>query len=349
VSVRVEGSFKTSVHKTGQLSKELVSSRRDLSDKMIPTVMEGSFGTQIEQYVGNTVDGNPLWCSKFVATDRDKCILAHRDLVRAGTEILTTASYQGSVEGYIKYLGVDEQKAIDLLKDSVYLAKEAVKIEKETSGLNRKVLVAGSVGPYGAYLHDGSDYTGAYKDTVSKETLKKWHSKRFQALIDAGADILGFETIPAFVEAEALIELLLEHPNMNAWLSFSIKDEESISSGENFYECAIKCWEKSKGQLLAVGANCMNPKLVTPLFKKIRQTHPHIRLIAYPNSGEVYDVDKKRWLEKESSKMLTDYTGEWLDLGVSYVGGCCRTNHIDVEQFVKEVNMWKEKHPEKIS
>lgn len=32
-------------------------------------------------------------------------------------------------------------------------------------------LVAGSVGPYGVFLHDGSEYSGSYVDNMSNEVL----------------------------------------------------------------------------------------------------------------------------------------------------------------------------------
>jgi homocysteine S-methyltransferase len=53
------------------------------------------------------------------------------------------------------------------------------------------------------------------------DDLITWHRPRFEALIEAGADLLGFETIPAMIEARALIQLLKEYPKMKAWVSFS--------------------------------------------------------------------------------------------------------------------------------
>src|ERR1051326_8719226 len=43
-----------------------------------------------------------------------------------------------------------------------------------------RLLVAGSVGPYGAYLADGSEYRGDY--TVSVDEMKDFHRPRIQAL-----------------------------------------------------------------------------------------------------------------------------------------------------------------------
>lgn len=43
-------------------------------------------------------------------------------------------------------------------------------------------LVAGSIGPYGAFLHNGSEYTGAYAEEMSVEV------GRSQLLILVGED-----------------------------------------------------------------------------------------------------------------------------------------------------------------
>lgn len=93
-----------------------------------------------------------------------------------------------------------------------------------------KPLVVGSVGPYGASLHDGSEYTGSYAKTTTPELMKKWHIPRIQALIEGGVDLLALETIPCKVEAEMLVELLKEFPDMKAWLSFSV----NVSSFREF-------------------------------------------------------------------------------------------------------------------
>jgi len=86
-----------------------------------------------------------------------------------------------------------------------------------------QVLIAGAVGPYGASLHDCSEYTGSYVEHVSSKEIADWHRPKIHALVEAGADILAFETIPAQSEAEALVELLKEFPGQKAWLSFACK------------------------------------------------------------------------------------------------------------------------------
>lgn len=59
--------------------------------------------------------------------------------------------------------------------------------------------VIGSIGPYGAHLHNGSEYTGSYADYISKETIKEWHRPRINAIIQGKVNALAVETIPCAV------------------------------------------------------------------------------------------------------------------------------------------------------
>lgn len=72
-------------------------------------------------------------------------------------------------------------------------------------------------------MHDGSEYTGSYAKTTPVEVMREWHRPRIQALVEEGVDILALETIPCRVEAEMLIELVKEYPEVKAWLTFSCK------------------------------------------------------------------------------------------------------------------------------
>lgn len=84
------------------------------------------------------------------------------------------------------------------------------------------VLIAGSVGSYGACLHDGSEYHGRYTKNVTAEFIKDWHRPRISALVESNVDFLAIETIPALFEAEIIMDLLRkEFPQQKAWISFT--------------------------------------------------------------------------------------------------------------------------------
>lgn len=307
-------------------------------------VLDGGFSTQLSCHVGCSADGDPLWSSRFLQTHPQQVLNTHLDFLRAGADIISTNTYQASVEGFKKHLGVTTEEGIGLISDAVNLAKSARDIyldECRETGLPKHIpRIAGSVGPYGAYLHDGSEYNGNYIEKTPVSTMREWHRPRIRTLVDAGVDLLAIETIPCLKEAEMLMELLKEFPKIKAWLSFSVKDGSSVAHGENFRAAVKKCWDLNPNQLLAVGVNCCSPKIVADLLKGINDGRPTpIPFVTYPNSGEKYDP-AVGWIERDKCEALESFVPEWLDLGVQYVGGCCRTYSADIAHIKLQVQNW---------
>ncbi|XP_034230707.1 homocysteine S-methyltransferase-like isoform X2 [Thrips palmi] len=304
-------------------------------------LLDGGFSTQLVENVGEEVDGHPLWSARYLASHPKAVMQTHLDFLRAGAEVTITNTYQASIGGFKEHLGLSEEESLRLMRRAVELAKEAVDIYmKENPSCKVRPLIAGSVGPYGASLHDGSEYRGEYADTVSRQTLADWHRPRIETLVAAGVDLLALETIPAQKEAEVLVELIKDFPRVRAWISFSSKDYHQISHGELLRDVAHECWSRNSNQLVAVGVNCLNPKYVTSLFSRINEEgRPHIPLIVYPNSGEVYSP-KTGWTDPDNVASVDSYVDEWLSLGVEYVGGCCRTNAEDIRRMRGHVDRW---------
>ncbi|CAH1117476.1 unnamed protein product [Phaedon cochleariae] len=313
-------------------------------------VLDGGFATQLGCHVRQPIDGDVLWSARFLASDQEAVIDTHLDFLRAGADLIITNTYQANVDLFVKHLNLTENEAFDLIKKSVSLAKTAVDRYLKEYPEARTPLVVGSVGPYGASLHDGSEYTGAYAKTTPVHAMREWHAPRIRALVEAGCDLLALETIPCRAEAEMLVNLLREEwPGVRAWLSFSVgQDGISTAFGENFQEVARHCYDLNPEQLVAVGVNCTAPRLIEPLIKGLndqRKNNP-IPLIVYPNSGESYNVSLG-WINREQCEPVETYVQKWLDLGVTWVGGCCRTYAIDVTRIRREVELWKQKKSER--
>lgn len=205
-------------------------------------------------------------------------------------------------------------------------------------------MIIASIGPYGAHLHDGSEYSGDYADYIPAKKITDWHRVRIDACLEAKVDALAIETIPCQMEAEALIDMLCDdYPDVKFWISFQCKDEQTLAHGEDFADAAHSIWDKlgernARENCLAIGVNCVNPKFVTPLFKSLngeRDVDDRIPLVAYPNSGEIYDVNNG-WKGKEHCGPLRDFVSEWVQLGAKVIGGCCRTYARDI-QGIKEM------------
>ena len=188
-----------------------------MSDRVV--VIDGGFATQLAVYVGQNIDGDPLWSAKFNATEPEAVVQSHLDFLEAGAEIILTNTYQASVEGYTEYLNLNREESIEIIKSTVKLAHIARDKFLENAGNDEeKPLIFASIGPYGAHLHDGSEYTGSYATKVSPATIKKWHKVRIDACVEAGVDGLAIETIPCQVSSRKCKKILNHtHENFSRW------------------------------------------------------------------------------------------------------------------------------------
>lgn len=303
-----------------------------LKEKKI-IILDGAFSTELEKQGFDLNDS--LWSAKILIENPEAIKNVHKMYFEVGADITITSSYQATFEGFMKR-GLSEEKAGKLIKLSVELAKQARDEfwENLKNKENRiKPLIAASIGPYGAFLADGSEYRGDYK--IGIEELKDFHQKRLETIISKNPDLLACETIPCLDEAIALAELI-ENTKMKAWISFSAKDGKHISSGEKISEC-VKKLEKYKN-IVAVGINCTPPKYINDLILEIKQ-NSNKEIIVYPNSGEDYDANEKVWHGSCDAHSYSEMAKEWYKNGAKIIGGCCRTTPEDIENIKK----WVEK------
>lgn len=257
----------------------------------------------------------------------------HLDYLKNGADIIITASYQTSVELLHQHLSVTEREALRLISSSVDIARRACSkfLADAPQGVGGSPpWIAGSVGPYGACLHDRSEYTGAYVDHVSREELKAWHRPRIQALLEAGVDLLAIETIPAQAEAEVLVDLLRDFPKAQAWISFSCKDELHCCHGELLSEAVSNICKSP--QVLAIGINCTHPRFITPLLRSLGGVTEK-PLVVYPDGMEHWDSNTGNWANSPTS-LERGFPPEtvqlWRSLGAKLIGGCCHVNPLNI-------------------
>ena len=281
-------------------------------------VLDGGLATQLEAQ-GNDLD-DPLWSARLLLEAPAEIVRAHLAFYRAGAAIVTTASYQATFEGFAARR-IGHGGAIDLFRRSVALAvqaRAAWQVERK-SGDGDQLLVAASIGPYGAMLANGAEYTGRYGRTVAE--LRAFHRERLEVLAGTEADLLACETIPELEEGIALVELLETTPGARGWLSFSCADGARLRSGAPVAG-AFALAERSS-RVLAVGINCTAPEHVDELLARARDATSK-PLIVYPNSGEGWDAVTRRWLRAGGPTVDGPAARRWVAAGASIVGGCCR-------------------------
>jgi homocysteine S-methyltransferase len=282
-----------------------------------PIILDGGLATELEAQ-GFDI-GTRLWSAGLLRSNPSAIVDAHRAYLEAGAEIIISASYQASRQGFMA-LGFSASEADDLIISSVGLActarQQFLDAHPETS---YTPIVAASIGPYGAALHDGSEYTGDYD--IDESGLREFHERRLSLLGETAADVLACETIPNHVEARVLHDLLME-ADLPAWVSFSCRDGQCISDGTPLQE--VSRIFRRHPRVLALGINCTAPHLLTSLIGEIRQAAPDKAIVVYPNSGETYEVEDNSWHGNLSPFQCEDDLNVWLNAGAKIVGGCCR-------------------------
>lgn len=298
-------------------------------------IIDGALATELEVR-GHDLK-HPLWSGIVLRDSPESIKSVHLDYFLAGADVAITASYQSATQGLLEHFGMDELQAMALIKQSAELAQQA-RDQAYSQGVQRKLLVAGSVGPYGAYLSDGSEYRGDY--IRSKTEFQDFHRPRIRALVEAGVDLLAVETMPKIEEIQAVLELVRnEFPSTTAWLGCTLKDDHHLSDGTTL-EDLMNLVNAYREQVLAVGINCVPIDLVTSTLQHVRR-FTDLPLLCYPNSGEVWDAKNHQWLSKSTiACRTTALAKEWQAEGAKLIGGCCRTG----PAFVTDISIALKTH-----
>lgn len=275
-----------------------------------PVVLDGGLSTQLESRGHAMAD--PLWTGRVLVQDASAITRAHRDFVEAGARVVVTASYQVSRVGFAE-VGLTFADADSALLASIEAARAS------TAG--HQCLVAASVGPYGAVLHDGSEYRGGYG--LSRAALVDFHGERLAVLAEGRPDLLAVETIPDVDEAEALVQVLAGHPELPAWMTFSAGDAAHTCAGQSIEDAVAVA--ASAPSVVAVGINCTDPRHVAALVGRMRAV-TSLPVIVYPNAGGTWTAADSTWDVDAATAFPRDLVAEWRRAGVSAIGGCCGTD-----------------------
>lgn len=280
-----------------------------------PVVLDGGLATQLEVQ-GHQLN-SALWSARLLRDDPGAIVEAHLAYFAAGAQVATTASYQASIDGFVR-AGSSRVEAQDLIKRSVRLAEQA----RASFEDDHDRWIAASVGPYGAALADGSEYRGDYDLSVTE--LRRWHRPRIELLAEAGVDIIALETIPCLPEVEALVAEV-DGSGQPCWLSITCAGDRT-RAGEPAEEAFALA--RNVAEIIAVGVNCIDPADAYGLVQTASQTTGK-PVVIYPNSGERWDGSEKTWIGPKTFQ--AEDVKNWILGGARLVGGCCRVGPIQIK------------------
>ncbi|THD21007.1 Homocysteine S-methyltransferase [Fasciola hepatica] len=226
-------------------------------------VLDGGFGSECEKRSRLPIDGHKAWGSRLLKEDPNLVCEIHKSFLRSGCDVISTNTYQASPRTLSEALDISVTEAIELMQRAVELARLAVdSVVRESragSPLSRKhpILIAGSLGSYGACMADGSEYSGEYDKNVTFSDLVEFHQVRAELLLEAGVDLLAWETIPLQCEVAAICEVMRRLPNAVGWISVMSMDGQNSVGGDPLREIALEADKCDR--VFAIGVNCSIP------------------------------------------------------------------------------------------
>lgn len=305
---------------------------------------DGSMGMRLEALLPQdhplSVKGLPLWSTKVLLADPAWITKVHQSYVDAGCDMLITSAYQASQQTLQKHAGLSGREIRDVWQRLIDCATTAAALA------TKKVWIAASVGPYGAYLANGAEYSGDYGHKPVAE-LAAYHRDMVSFYVEnAGVDVIAFETIPNFDEIKAILALLRDiyTPDFHKpfYLNFSCKDERTLVDGTPLAAVVEYLISQRVGvvgnDFVGTGCNCVAYELVDGIVATIndactRNNAELFNLVVYPNLGFSNDMsDPSKYEFKSNTEGWRNAVQRWLSVpNVRVIGGCCSTGPEEVQ------------------
>lgn len=241
----------------------------------------------------------------------------------------------------------------DVFRRSITLVRAAIAAHAPTPPPRRRApAVAASLGPYAALQSGGDEYAPAPLPGVPPRELRRFHAARcavFDALAADGhpCDVYAFETVGTVPEALAIVDVMAAPPRRDVpfWIAFQCRDAARLAAGAPLAHAVravlARCAQRN---LVAVGVNCVPVAAVHRLVRVARDAvHAYMRanqprqwavdIVAYPNSGEVYQQGTWSWPDGHTPSHPDQWAHTVYHTGARIVGGCCRVGPEGVREL----------------
>lgn len=296
----------------------------ELIEEKGPLLADGATGTNLFE-MGLEAGGAPeLWNEDI--PENIKAL--HRGFVEAGSDIILTNSFGGT----------RHRLKLHNAQDRVYeLNKKAGEIANSVADeVERKVIVAGSVGPTGELLAPLGELT--YEGCV--EAFKE----QMEGLRDGGVDVLWIETMssPEEIQAAAEAANAVSMPYV-VTASFDTAGRTMMGLLPQDMHGVV-----SEGEMpVAIGANCgVGASDLLSSVLDLTAANPKAIVVAKANCG-IPQIKGDVVEYTGTPELMHDYTKLALDAGARIIGGCCGTSCDHLKEMRNAIDTHtQEKRPE---
>lgn len=267
-------------------------------------------------------------CFEEVNLTKPEIVLEiHRDNVAAGAQALTANTFAANP---IKLAGYNlAEKTEEINTRGITLAREAA---------GEDIYVAGSVGPLGR----GIEPLGK----LSVEEARQAFMRQIKAQVEAGADLLIFETFKNIEELILAIDTARQiSVEIPIHAHFSLGALAHPSSGGVLEEYSRNYLQKAVDIAMrldrhpgidVIGSNCgVGPADMLELLTAIKR-HVAKPIAILPNAGFPKDVDGRQFYLADPD-YFAEYALRFVDAGADVIGGCCGTTPAHIAKMGKAV------------
>ena len=273
-------------------------------------LLDGAMGTMLQAY-GLKSGG----CSEEWNISHSQVVQKiHQEYIKAGADVILTNTF-GANRVKLSSFG-RENNILKINETAVNIAKGA--IDKERS-LEKRIFIAGSVGPTGKILEP-------YGDLKVSEVYKNYKE---QAVIleKAGVDLIILETFFDLEEIKTALKAVKENSDLMVIASMTFDKNLKTIYGVD-PEKAVMVLENEGAE--GVGANCGTGPQVLYEVLKIMKSASRTYLMVEPNAG-IPELVKGKAVYPASPKIMADYTEKFVKLGLNFIGGCCGTTPLHIK------------------
>ena len=265
---------------------------------------DGAIGTNLFDMGLVSGDAPELWN----VDEPEKVIALHRSFVEAGADIVLTNTF-GCNRHRLK-LHNAQDRVKELNAAGVKLARDAA------AGLDRPVLIGGSIGPTGELFQP----LGA----LSFEEAVEAFCEQMEGLVEGGADILWAETMSAAEEMKAVAEAAqaFDVP-LVITASFDTAGKTMMGLSPKALgglQCDFACTPVAIGSNCGVGASDLLAAVL-----EITEAYPDAVVVAKANCG-IPQIKGEEVVYTGTPELMADYARLAVDAGVRIIGGCCGTS-----------------------
>ena len=299
----------------------LVEIKEYLKDNIL--IFDGAMGTMLQKE-GLPIGDNP---EIFGIKNPHKLLKIHKKYLEAGSNVLTTNTF-GCNELKVNKLGYTVEEVIDR---AVSIAKQAI----EESDKSKPRFVALDIGPIGEMLEP--------MGTLSFDRAYEIFKRQAIQGEKSGADLIIIETMMDLYEAKAAVLAAKENTNLPVICTMTFDE-----NGRSFTGCLPEAMVATIEGLGvdALGVNCsLGPKQLLPIVKTITEL-ANVPVIVQANAGLPVIKEGQAVYEMNDEEFFQGVK-DFVDLGVSIIGGCCGTNETFIKKICDNIDKLQKKEPKR--